>query len=575
WIIVKELVHIALDGVKITTPDVDAERAVVAIATTVQNESINTQTVSVATEIRHANGGSVASDTAPVTLLPGESAVVRQRLYVDAPELWSVDRPYLYRAETVVRTQTAVLDQEQTRFGIRTLRLDPRHGLRINGETVKLRGACVHHDNGILGAAAIARAEERRVQRLKQAGFNAIRSSHNPISRAMLDACDEVGMLVMDETFDMWTEAKTNYDYSLSFPEWWERDVEAMVHKDFNHPSVVLYCIGNEIFETGRPVGSTWGRKLAEKIRSIDDTRYVTNAINNVLAVLPDVTKQRGKDAPPLNLNEMMGAGGLNDKMVVSDLVTEKTAESYGVLDIAGMNYSEARYAMDRDAFPNRIIVGTETFPTRIDSNWKLVKENGHVLGDFTWTGWEYLGEAGIGRVDYPDENYKPTGPVGPYPWLVGGCGDIDLTGHRRPASYYREIVFGLRHEPYIAVRRPEYFGRDTVASHWAWTDSVSSWSWGVPEGSPVKVEVYSDADEVELLVNGRSLGRKATGEANRFRAEFDTVYEPGELVAIGYSGGREQGRMQLRSAVGPVRLDVCADRTSIRADDSDLAFVD
>jgi beta-galactosidase len=281
-IIVKELVHVALDGVKITTPDVDSERAVVAIATTVQNEGINTQTVSVATEIRDANGGSVASDTTPVTLVPGESAVVRQRLYVDAPALWSVDSPNLYTAETVVRTPTQVLDQEQTRFGIRTLQLDPKHGLRINGETVKLRGACIHHDNGILGAAAIARAEERRVQRLKDAGFNAIRSSHNPISRAMLDACDEVGMLVMDETFDVWTEGKNNFDYSLSFPEWWERDVEAMVHKDFNHPSVVLYAIGNEIFETGRPVGSTWGRKLAEKIRSIDDTRYITNGINGL-----------------------------------------------------------------------------------------------------------------------------------------------------------------------------------------------------------------------------------------------------------------------------------------------------
>jgi beta-galactosidase len=243
--------------------------------------------VSVATDIRAVNGTAVASDTTPATLLPGERAVVRQRLYVDAPSLWSVDRPTLYTAETIVRTPAHVLDEERTRFGIRTLQLDPKHGLRINGDTVKLRGACVHHDNGILGAAAVARAEERRVQRLKQAGFNAIRSSHNPISRAMLDACDEVGMLVMDETFDMWTEAKTNFDYSLSFPEWWERDVEAMVHKDFNHPSVVLYCLGNEIFETGRPVGSAWGRKLAEKIRAIDDTRYVTNAINNLLAVLP------------------------------------------------------------------------------------------------------------------------------------------------------------------------------------------------------------------------------------------------------------------------------------------------
>ena len=579
WIIVAELVHLALDGVQITTPDVDAERAVVAVATTVQNDGLATRTVSVATAIRDADGGAVAADSSPVTLLPGERAVVRQRLYVSAPARWSVDAPNLYTAETVVRTPARVLDRERTRFGIRTLQLDPKHGLRINGETVKLRGACIHHDNGILGAAAIARAEERRVQRLKQAGFNAIRSAHNPLSRAMLDACDAHGMLVMDETFDVWTEAKTAFDYALAFPEWWERDVEAMVRKDFNHPSVVLYSIGNEIFETGRPLGAAWGRKLAEKVRSLDDTRYITNGINGMLSVLPeilDMIKQQGGDESAQDFNAMLQSSDRSNRISATPLVTEKTAESQAVLDVAGINYGDARYVMDRELFPNRIIVGAETFPAHIDVNWKLVRENSHVIGDFTWTGWDYLGEAGIGRVDYVDEEYTRVGASsGPYPWLVGGCGDIDITGYRRPASYYREIVFGLRHEPYIAVQRPEYYGRKTAAGNWSWTDSVSSWSWGVPAGSPVRVEVYSDADEVELLVNGRSLGRAAAGESRRFRAEFDTVYEPGELVAIGYTAGREQGRTQLRSATGPVRLGVRADRGEIRADDADLAFVD
>ncbi len=284
--------------------------------------------MSVATEIHDADGGAVASDMAPVTLVPGESA----------------------------------------------------------------------HDNGILGAAAIARAEERRVQRLKEAGFNAIRSSHNPISRAMLDACDEVGMLVIDEMFDVWTEGKTDFDYALAFPEWWERDVESMVHKDFNHPSVVLYAIGNEIFETGRAVDSGWGRKLAEKIRSLDGTRYITNGINGLVSVLPDVgdfMQQQSADGSSLKVNEMLQSGQLTERIMVSSLVTEKTAESQAVLDVAGMNYGDARYVMDRELFPNRIIVGTETFPTRIDANWKLVRENSHVIGDFTWTGWEYLGEEG------------------------------------------------------------------------------------------------------------------------------------------------------------------------------------
>jgi beta-galactosidase len=326
----------------------------------------------------------------------------------------------------------------------------------------------------------------------------------------MLDAADKYGMLVMDEMFDFWTEGKSRFDYSLDFPEWWERDIEAMVQQDFNYPSVVLYSIGNEIFETGRPIGSAWGRKLAEKVRSLDDTRYVTYGINGFVSVLPEVgemLKQQGKGGTG-NINTLFQSDFVNE-INASDLVTRKTAESQAVLDVAGMNYGDGRYVMDRALFPNRIIVGTETFPTRIDANWKLVKENSHVIGDFTWTGWDYLGEAGLGRVDYPDENYKPTGSAGPYPWLVGWSGDIDITGHRRPPSYYREIVFGLRHEPYIAVQGPEYHGRKSVAGQWSWTDSVSSWSWGVREGSPVKVEVYSDADEVELLVNGRSLGRR------------------------------------------------------------------
>jgi beta-galactosidase len=243
---------------------------VVAISTTVRDEGLDTQTVSVATEVRDADGRAIASDTSPVTVLPGESAVVRQRLYVNAPALWSVETPNLYTAEMAVRSSARMLDRQQTRFGIRTLQLDPTHGLRINGRTVKLRGACIHHDNGILGAAAIARAEERRVQLLKEAGFNAIRSSHNPISRAMLDAADKHGMLVMDEAFDFWTEGKSHFDYSLSFPEWWERDIEAIVNQDFNHPSVVPGVAGGR---SGRPSVDRRGPRVEAQHARVGEQR--------------------------------------------------------------------------------------------------------------------------------------------------------------------------------------------------------------------------------------------------------------------------------------------------------------
>ena len=459
-------------------------------------------------------------------------------------------------------------------FGIRSLRLDPEHGLRINGETVKLRGACVHHDNGVLGAATFARAEERRVQILKDAGFNAIRMSHHPMSTAMLDACDRLGVLVMDEAFDMWTSAKSDFDYSLNFPQWWEADIEAMVAKDVNHPSVIVYSIGNEIPETGSPAGAAWGRKLAEKVRALDGTRYVTNAVNGMLAVLDDLAAMRSQPSED-GINTLMAdPGDMMNAISSSDLVTRRTAESFSVLDIAGINYAEARYALDRDLFPNRIIVGSETFPTRIDGNWRLVSQYPNVIGDFTWTGWDYLGEAGIGRPQYATADGTRPSFNGPYPWLLAGCGDIDITGHRRPASYYRQIVFGLRDRPYLAVRRPEHHGKTFTGTPWAWSDSVASWTWPGSAGAPVTVEVYSAADEVELLLNGQSLGRKPAGDSHRFRAEFETLYQPGELLAIAYTGGTETGRHLLRSAAGPLQLRAETGRHMITADGADLAYV-
>ncbi|MFJ9248533.1 glycoside hydrolase family 2 TIM barrel-domain containing protein [Streptomyces sp. NPDC101776] len=576
WMLVGEVVRIAPDGVRVTTPDIDGERAVVEIATRVENDSIAIHTVDVVTEIRDSGGSVVASDLSKVTVLPGEPATVRQRLYVRDPLLWSTDTPALYTA-TVALTD---LDTDTVTFGIRSLRLDPEHGLRINGETVKLRGACVHHDNGVLGAATFARAEERRVHLLKNAGFNALRMSHNPMSKAMLDACDRLGMLVVDETFDVWTSGKSEFDYSLNFPEWWERDIEAMVIKDFNHPSVIMYSIGNEIPETGSPSGAEWGRKLAEKVRSLDGTRYVTNAVNGMLAVMAELGKMRRQAQEPApeegaGVNTLMSdAGDMMNAISASSLVTEKTAESFAVLDVAGMNYAEARYTLDRDLFPNRIIVGTETFPTRIDGNWRLVEQHGHVIGDFTWTGWDYLGEVGIGRPQYlTPETPRPV-HTAPYPYLLAGCGDLDITGHRRPASYYREIVFGLRTEPYVAVRRPEHHGKAYAGSPWAWSDTVATWTWPGFASEPITVEVYGDADEAELLVNGRSLGRRPVGPEHRFRTEFETSYEPGELLAIAYRDGVETGRTTLPSATGPLHLLAEADRPVVTAKGGDLAYV-
>ncbi|MCS5735892.1 glycoside hydrolase family 2 TIM barrel-domain containing protein [Herbiconiux daphne] len=585
WLLTGSDVHIPSGGLRVSTPDVDALGAIVEVAVTVQNASSRVSTVDVEVTVESPSGDRIAGGIARVTTRPGARAIARQRLYVAEPALWSETAPALHTARVRLvgegEREGDSIDEADAVFGIRRLQLDPVNGLRVNGEVVKLRGACVHHDNGLLGAATFAGAEERRVRLLKNAGFNAIRSSHNPLSSAMLDACDRLGMFVMDETFDVWTSAKSDFDYSLHFPEWWQRDIESMVTKDVNHPSVILYSIGNEIPETGSPVGGMLGRELAERVRELDPTRFVTNAVNGMLAVIDDVKRMAAERAGSADagataeegagINTLMaGPGDFMNLIGASPLVTEKTAESFGVLDVAGMNYLDARYESDRELFPNRVIVGTETFPTRIDHNWALVRENAHVIGDFTWTGWDYLGEVGIGRAQYLDAEHPAPSIAAPYPWIAAWCGDLDITGHRRPASYYREIVFGLRAEPYIAVVRPRDDDAVLYAGPWTWSDSISSWSWAGHEGELVTVEVYSDADEVELLLGGLSLGRAPAGPDHRFRAEFAVEYRPGELTAQAWRAGAKAETSTVRSAAGPARLSVTVEQS----ERSELAFL-
>lgn len=576
-IMVANPLHIAVDGIKITATDIESKHAVVVVATDVENEGMNPQTIRIVTEIVDADGNTVASDTAPFTAFAGEKATSRRRLYIREPKLWNVETPYLYTCKSKVMDGEQVLDEESNTFGIRTLSLDAEEGLRINGEVVNLRGACIHHDNGVIGAATIERADERRIEILKQAGFNAIRSAHHPASKALLKACDRIGMLVMDESFDIWTNHKSDFDYALHFPTWWEQDIQAMVDKDYNHPSVILYSIGNEIPETGSANGTAWGRKMAEKIRSLDSTRYVMNSINGMVAVINHLQEMfqgnnNSGDAGTDVNSFMANLSSFTKGIMGMDVVTHSTAESFAAVDIAGYNYADNRYQTDKDLFPNRVICGSETFPRDIANNWKLVKENGHVIGDFTWTGWDYLGEAGLGKTVYDETSAQ--GATASYPWKTAYCGDIDITGYRRPVSYYREIVYGLSNQPYIAVQRPEHYGKKTNMTPWSWSDSIASWSWDGYEGKPVKVEVYSEADEVELLINGKAVGKAAAGETHEFKAEFDTIYAPGELVAIAYTKGKETGRTSLLSAVGKVNLQIDIDRAQIVSDDHDLSFV-
>lgn len=552
-LVVAEPVHVPLGGTRVTTPDLDPDRAVVEVATTVANLTRHTATVRAHWRILDPRGEVVATADAPVTVLPGDSAVARVRVAVEGPRLWHPDSPALYRCETTLTGADGELDADAVDFGIRRLQVDAARGLRLNGGPVVLRGACVHHDNGPLGAATIDAAEDRRVRLLKQAGFNALRSAHNPMSRAMLDACDRHGMLVMDELTDVWTRSKTAFDSATTFAETWRSDVAALVAKDVNHPSVIMYSIGNEILELGTPHGATWSRRLAEAVRALDPTRPVTNGINGIIANLPRMSEAIA-ELEAADPNTMMAnMGEQMARMNASELVSDSIEESAAVLDVVGFNYADSRYRQDAVDHPHRIIVGSETFPAHIDAMWALVTELPHVIGDFTWAGWDYLGEAGIGRVDYTDElGYVATGTAGPYPYLTAECGDLDITGHRRTISYYREIVYGLRDEPYIAVHRPQHHGRPTATTPWSWDDTVASWTWASPPGAPVTIDVYADADEVELLLDGTSLGVAPVGVEKSFRARFETTWHPGELVAVARRDGADVGRHVLRTATEP-----------------------
>lgn len=552
------LTHIVPEGVQVKTENADDAYATLRVATELENKTALPQDLVIETVIKDNEENVVAKECTLATIFAGENRTLKQRILVENPELWSAENPKLYTVETKVYENTEakeLLDEMVDKFGIRTLAVDAKRGFRVNGKTVNLRGGCIHHDSGLLGAATYEDAQYRQILRMKEAGFNAIRMSHHPMAPAMLRACDEIGMYVMDETFDMWNRLKSNYDYGLYFQEWWEKDVTAMVRKDYNHPSVILYSVGNEIPEIGTDKGAQTCQELSDKIRSLDDTRYTLASINGVFAagdavdqIVADVAANLSAEGKiDGNVNDFMSLMDEHmDEIVVHDAISKRLEKACAGVDIAGYNYMTARYEQDGKAYPNRVIVGSETYPPEIARNWDLVERLPHVIGDFTWTGWDYIGEAGVG---IPAYKWGEGGFGAGFPAQLAYPGDFDITGFRRPASYYREAVFGLRKKPYIAVQNPIHYGEFLIKTPWVISDATASWNWDGMEGKPAIVEVYAQGDEVELLLNGTSLGKKAAGKEAGFRTLFETTYEPGTLTAISYENGQEIGRSELATA--------------------------
>lgn len=461
-----------------------------------------------------------------------------QNITVASPALWSVENPALYKAITEVYADNRLTDKIETPFGIRTISIDGTTGFQLNGQPLKLKGGCIHHDNGPLGARAYDRAEERRVEILKAAGFNAIRSSHNPPSPAFLEACDRLGMLVIDEAFDMWNEAKNPNDYHLFFKDWWQRDVESMVLRDRNHPSVIMWSVGNEVPERGRPEGVKTSAMLASFIKNLDPTRPVTAGVNSL---------QPDKDP------------------------------YFATLDVAGYNYAfggdhntRSLHKVDHERVPGRVIMGTESYPLEAFGAWMEVVDNPYVIGDFVWTAWDYIGEASIGwKGYYQNASF--------YPWNLAYCGDIDICGWKRPQSFYRDALW-KKNQVSLFVKPPtpsfEPNPDRESWSKWHWDDVVANWNWKGSEGKPLEVNVYSSCDEVELFLNGKSLGRKPTNRSTKYMAVFPVPYAAGTLKTVGYSNKQTVTEAALTTAGTPQKIHLTQDRSTIKANNQDLSYV-
>ena len=515
----------------------------------VETVSVTPPTVRVETQ---ETGGDVT-----VEVLDGERVLYHGKpgtIVLERADLWDENSPKLYTCRASLEKDGGMTDVIEDSFGIRMLSWDSK-GLYMNGRSLKLRGGCVHHDNGILGACSVREAEWRKVRMLKEAGFNAIRCAHNPCSPALLDACDHYGIFVMDETWDMWYSRKNKYDYGECFAEHWKDDLRTIVNRDRNHPGVIMYSIGNEVTEPVEEEGLTLAGEMTALLHSLDGTRPVTGGFNPMLMFM------RKKSGMQQYAEEAAKAEPVNSSLLFNMMTSvvgsgmNRSAASAGVdkivlplmdqVDIMGYNYASSRYAGDAKKKPGKLLIGTETFPHHIAENWPLVEKYDHVLGDFMWTAWDYLGEAGIGAWAYSKDGQSFTKP---YPWLLADTGAMDILGDPNAELYMAQAAWGqLKEAPRLTVTPLNHPGVRPAKQSWRGSNAIPSWSWQDCEGNRGRVEVYSDASKVQLSLNGKKLGKKKVKDG---RAVFSVKYEPGTLEAAAYDrNGALCGKTSLCSA--------------------------
>ena len=526
WLLETDKVHIANYGVRIITPDLRTA----VVKTAVVNESGSDRNF----EIKTVIDGQVK--VSPCLLKAGESKEVEQKFDIAGAKPWSPDSPELYTATVGLEENGRQIDELTQRFGFRTIEWSAEDGLKLNGEAILLNGGCAHHDNGIAGAAAYDRAERHRVEQLKEAGFNAVRTSHNIPSETFLDACDEIGLLVIDEPFDGWREKKNDKDYHLLFDDNWQTDLDIMLMRDFNHPSIFCWSIGNEVIERDKIEVVTTARKMAARCHEIDPTRPVTSAL-----------ACWGRDWTTY----------------------DPLAEAH---DIVGYNYMIHESESDHRRDPSRVMIQTESYPKDAWSNYRKVKDHSYIIGDFVWTALDYLGESGIGRWyydgDVPGEHYRR--PL--YPWHAAYCGDIDLTGLRKPISHYRDMLWNEDSEHlYIAVREPDGYKGKINTTLWGTWPTFESWNWPGHEGKEIEVEVYSHYPSVRLYLDDDFIGEKNTEE---LKATFKLPYRAGTLRAEGMENGRVAEQRILKTAGEVAAIRLIPDRKELAANSGDLSYI-
>lgn len=539
----------------IRTEEIKNDYAELKLDYVVDNITEQTKQVTALCEIIDAKEKTVWSKSCNLMLIARGKQYVTEQIILNNPHMWDTKTPYLYKVRITISEENRVLDVADTKFGVRVLEVSVREGFKLNHTTINLQGGCLHHDNGLLGACAYPKAEYRKIEKLKECGYNAVRIGHNPPSLAMLEACDELGILLLDECFDAWRMGKMPLDYHLYFEDWWERDIEYMVRRDRNHPCVISYSIGNEIAERdGKNNGAVWSERLTAKIKSLDNTRFIMSGLTGIF--------DEGKE-PGSNFDANVNG---------SDTRWAKVTEDYcKPLDVVGYNYLLERYEMDHKLYPNRVMICSESHAFNTYDYWQKVKKLPYVIGDFIWAAVDYLGEVGVGKVYWKNDK-EQVSFMASYPWRSSWQSDLMLTGERRPQSYYREIMWGISKKTYVFTTHPKHYGEEFFSFGWHWYDVKSDWTFEDKYiGKKVRVEAYGDGDKAEFILNGKSYGCMPY-EKNI--ASMDIPYEKGKLEVVTYKNKEIVSKGYLQTANGKKMLILQPEDKSQVLKEGEIAYI-